>query len=352
MSYQPQIPILSQPPPPVAPVAKGKRHRGLLILGLLLLLGGLLGGGAIVSKGMSNYKQAVKSLARAPVGCTTTLVFDKPATFTVYTEIKGKLGDLSGDCNANGTDYNHPADKPPKVSVTLTNANGDEVDLQRGTTASYDVGGYVGNGYRTMQITQAGTYHLNVVSDETDFAVSIGKDPKADSDKLLAIGGGVALGGLVLGLLFLLLGLRRRRPEVATVADVGYTPTTMPGWPPGPYAGSPPPAPPAPQPSFRPDPPTAPQPIRLPDQPPIRVPEHPPAPAFAPPTFAPPAPPAPPVSPPTVPPPSAGPPTTAPQSAAHPPRPDDSGWMLPVPEPEDTGWTLPVKPDDTKGESD
>ena len=47
MSYQSQIPILSQPPPPVAPPAKGKRHRGLLVLGLVLLFGGLLGGGAV-----------------------------------------------------------------------------------------------------------------------------------------------------------------------------------------------------------------------------------------------------------------------------------------------------------------
>ena len=47
----------------------------------------------------------------------------------------------------------------------------------------------------------------------SDFAVSIGKNPKDDNDQLKAIGGAVALGGVVLGLMFFLLGLRRRRPR-------------------------------------------------------------------------------------------------------------------------------------------
>ena len=135
-----------------------------------------------MAKGMSNYKDAVKSLARAPVGCTTTLVFDKPATFTVYIETKGKLGELSGDCEAIGSTYSHPGDKLPKVSMTLVDSNGDEVDLQRGVTATYDIDGYVGTAVRTVNIEEAGTYHLNVESDETDFAVAIGKNPKDDND--------------------------------------------------------------------------------------------------------------------------------------------------------------------------
>ena len=106
MSYQPQMPVMSsyQPPPPppvAAPPAKGKRRTGLLVTGLVVLLAGLIGGGAVVAKGKSNYEDAVHSLARAPVGCTTTLVFDKADKFIVYIETKGKLTELSGDCNAN-----------------------------------------------------------------------------------------------------------------------------------------------------------------------------------------------------------------------------------------------------------
>ena len=225
---------------------------------------------------MSNYEDAVKSLARAPVGCTTTLVFDKPATFTIYIETKGKLGDLGGDCQATGSSYEHPGDKLPKVSLSLvTSSSGDELDLQRGTTAAYNVAGYVGTGYRTVKIEQAGNYRLNVESDDSDFAVSIGKNPKDDSDKLKTIGGGVALGGVVLGLILLLLGLRRRRPEVAPAG-----PATGLGnaWTPSPYARAPPTGPPSPpqHPGYRTEP--------VPGQPPIRLPDRPPATGFAPPS--------------------------------------------------------------------
>jgi hypothetical protein len=257
---------------PVTPPTRGKRRKGLLLLGVLLLLGGLGGGAAMVAKSESNYEDAVKSLARAPVGCTTTLVFDKPATFTAYAETKGKLGELGGDCEANGIEYDHSGDKLPRVSMTLLDGNGDEIDLNRDATASYDVGGYVGTGLRTLTIEEAGTYRLNVESDESDFAVAIGKNPKADSEVLKTIGGAVALGGLVFGLTCLLLGLRRRRPN-AVLADIRSPSGPMPGWPPGPYAGTA-------------APPTGPR-----EQPPIRLPDRPPATGFAPPSLVLPPPP-------------------------------------------------------------
>ena len=63
--------------------------------------------------------------------------FDKPATFTIYLETKGKLGDLGGDCEANGASYSHSGDKLPKVSLTLVvSSSGKELDLQRGLTAT------------------------------------------------------------------------------------------------------------------------------------------------------------------------------------------------------------------------
>ncbi|MEP7203834.1 MAG: hypothetical protein ABI894_14560 [Ilumatobacteraceae bacterium] len=268
---------------------KGKRRKGLIIFGIILLMVGILGGGAIVAKGMANYKDAVKSLARAPVGCTTTLVFDKPATYTVYVETKGKLGELSGDCEANGGSYTHPGAKLPKVSMTLLDSNGDEVTLQRGVTAEYDVDGYEATAVRTVRIPEAGTYRLNVESDESDFAVAIGKNPKDDNDLMLLIGGSVALGGLVLGLLLFLLGLRRRRPDPSQIR-----PAPLPTWSPAPYGVTPtgPPGMPS-HPGFRSEPPPMTQPVQYPGQPPIRLPETPPGGSFAPPTLAPPSAPAP-----------------------------------------------------------
>jgi hypothetical protein len=310
--------MYGQQPPTVVPPAKGRRRKGLMVFGLLLLLGGLVGGGAILNKATSNYEAAVKALARAPVGCNTTLVFDKPATFTVYVETKGKLGKLSGDCKANGSDYNRTSATPPKVSMTLVDSGGTEIDMQRGVTASYDIGGYVGTGLRTMKIGKAGTYLLNVESDDSDFVIAIGKNPRSDRELLKTIGGAVALGGVVLGLSFLLVGLRRRRPK-AGLADIGTPTAPLPGWATGPYAGTPPPAPPT-QPGFRPAPPSAPQPTRPPEQPPIRTPGPWPGTGFAPPTVGPPPPPPPPSSaPPYVPPPPAGPP----------PAPSGTGWAVP-----------------------
>jgi hypothetical protein len=349
MSFQPQAPMMmSQPPPPVAPPAKGKRRKGLIILGAVLFVGGFLGGGAVVAKSMSNYKDAVQSLARAPVGCTTTLVFDKPATFIIYAETKGKLGELGGNCEANGGEYEHPGDKLPKVSLTLEDPDGDAVDLARGVTADYDVDGYVGTGVRTVAIEQAGTYHLNVESDVSDFAISIGKNPKDDSEQLTAIGGAVVLGGLVLGLLFFLLGLRRRRPDVAT-ADLRPA-GALPGWPPSPFAPVGPPAPPG-YPGFAPAPPP---------------PERPSGGGFAPPTFAPPTPPTMPDGPPIAPPrpapaapapghtvapptpPAAGPPTLPPAGA---PPTIERPVTEPPPAPSSGGWSLPVDPDKENGDS-
>ena len=281
--------MYQQPPPPptVAAPVKGKRRKGMIILGLILMLGGFFGGAAMVYKSTSNYEAAVKGLARAPVGCTTTLVFDKPATFTIYIETKGKLGDLGGDCEANGSSYEHSGDKLPKVSLSLvTSSSGDELDLVRGTTASYDAAGYKGTGYRTVKIEEAGNYRLNVESDDSDFAVSIGKNPKADSEQLKTIGGAVALGGVVLGLILLLLGLRRR--PVAAAAPTGAFPTgPMAPWTPSPYTPTGPPSPPQ-HPGYRTE--------SVPGQPPIRLAEQPPGTGFAPPTLAPPAPPPPPPS--------------------------------------------------------
>jgi hypothetical protein len=326
---------MTQPPPPgvIAPQPKGKRRKGLMILGIILLVGGLGGGLATAGKGLSNYKEAVKSLARAPVGCTTTLVFDKPATFTVYAETKGKLGTLGGDCQANGSSYSHPGDKLPKVSLTLLNSNGDEVTLDRGISASYDIDGYKGTGIRTMKIEQAGTYRLDVESDDTDFAVAIGKNPKDDSEKLLLVGGAAALGGLIFGLLFLLLGLRRRRPEMAV--DIRNRVGPLPGWPPGTYPGQPP-SPPAVggyQPV--PVPPTVPTTMQLPGQPPVRLPDQPPGTGFAPPTFAPPTPPAPDSRPstPMSPPHPTGPQPVTEPLGSHPATPgaapSGGGWVVP-----------------------
>jgi hypothetical protein len=302
-----------------APRAKGKRRKGLMVTGLIVLLVGVLGGGAVIAKGMANYEEAVKSLARAPVGCTTTLVFDKAASFTVYIETKGKLGELNGDCDAKTTEYDHAGDKLPKVSLKLVNSAGDEVQMPEATGASYDVGGYVGTQTRSVEVFGPGTYRLDVASDEDDFAISIGKKPKDDNDLMMIIGGGIALAGLIVGLLLMLLGLRRRNPA-PVIADGRNPMGPLPEWAPAPYAATMPPAPPI-MPVATPQPPPPPPTTAFPGQPPIRLADRPTSGGFAPPAFAPPSLPTP-----------SGPPV------APIPAPDD--------EDEPSQWTIQDKPSD------
>jgi hypothetical protein len=264
------------------PAAKGPRRKGLIIFGLVVLVAGFLGGGALVAKSTSNYEDSVKSLARAPVGCTTTLVFDKLGTFTVYVETKGKVSDLSGDCEGNGASYEHSGDRLPRVTLSLVDANGDEVDLKRGASGTYDAAGFKGSAIRTVTIEDAGTYRLDVESADTDFAVALGKDPKKDSDLLKTVGGAVALGGLVVGLLLFLVGLRRRPALPASAAPM---------WTPSPYGSST--SSPERHPGYRVEPPPI---VAPPGPPPMRLPDAPPSGGFAPPSVAPPPPAAPPPS--------------------------------------------------------
>ncbi len=226
-------PTLAQPtlvnpalqPRPLA--ARGVRRKGPLGLGLLLLLGGLGAGAVLFVNAGSQYKVAVSNLQRSPVGCDTGLNFTSTGTFTFYIETVGSVGDLGGDCvNANRS-YARPPDAPlPVVALTLKDASGTEVRLERASGSSYDMGGYVGQAVRTLTIDQPGQYRLSVESDANDFAIAIGRDPAGEYDNQRLVALVAALGGLVLGGGFTLLGLRR------TVRTAGSAPATadVPQW--------------------------------------------------------------------------------------------------------------------------
>ncbi|MCU1396465.1 MAG: hypothetical protein JWM34_4893 [Ilumatobacteraceae bacterium] len=244
-----------QPPP-----AKGARHKGLLVLGIVLLVGGIGAGVALFVAAGSQYSDAVKSLQRAPVGCDTEFDFTGTGKFIFYAETTGKVGDLRGDCDNTGTSYHH--DGKVTVDLAMTNADGDDVKLDRATGASYDKAGFVGSEVRAVTIDKPGRYTLTVQSDDTDFAIAVGRNPKDDADKLQNLGVGIAAIGVVLGGLFILLGLRRKsvpaapagygQPGAAPNAygynpagypPVGYppaAPTSPPGWTPAPPPGAPP----------------------------------------------------------------------------------------------------------------
>ena len=251
---------------------KGKRHTGLMILGSILLVGGIVGGGAMVAKSMSNYEDSGEEPWPRSGGVHDDAGVRQAGTFTVYIETRARSATSVATARPTEPVTTTPATSCPKVSLTLVaSSTATSSTSQRGTSASYDTAGFVGTGISHGEDRpKPGTYRLNVESDESDFAVSIGKNPKDDSDLLKTIGGAVALAGLVLGLMFLLLGLRRRRP--AAVAGLrrrrrsrAWTPTAVRDGPPAP------PSPPR-HPGYRPD-----RPATVPTQPPIRLPEQPPA---------------------------------------------------------------------------
>src|SRR3954469_22531881 len=112
---------------PTAP-AKGARRGGLLGLGVVLLLGGVGTGAALFVTSSSQYEDAVKNLQRAPVGCDTEFNFTGTGPLIFYAAPKGKIGELRGDCENTDTDYDHQG--AIDVDLTMTNPDGDEVDLE------------------------------------------------------------------------------------------------------------------------------------------------------------------------------------------------------------------------------
>ena len=233
------------PPPPrgaslylhgAAPVAtgemRGTRRKGLLFTGIAIALLGL--GAAVVLAVLSGSakEETVKRFARAPVGCTTTLEFEKSATFTLYIETMGKIGSVEGDCAGSGTSYQRSDGGVPQVSLTLVNSTDQETALTSTDAPTYAVGDFAGHGYQRVDITEPGTYRLTVTSDDTDFAIAVGGKPDADAKVLRLAGVGAATLGLLLGGGLMLLGLRRRKPAPANLPAGAWLqpPAGGPGW--------------------------------------------------------------------------------------------------------------------------
>ena len=216
-------------PPPSGPApAAGK---GLLYGGLGLIGAGLIAGIAMYALSGGTQEATVEKFARAPVGCTTTLEFEKRASFTLYVETKGTLGDVSGDCAESGS-YERGDDDRPQVALAMVDANDQEVELSAVAAPRYDVGSYRGRAVQQVTITDPGTYRLTVVSDDTGFAIAIGGAPDADSSSMQTNGIIAGIVGIVLGGLLLLLWNRKKGAGIAP-ALAGQQPWQPAGGPPG-----------------------------------------------------------------------------------------------------------------------
>jgi hypothetical protein len=225
-------------------------RKGLVLAGGGIIVAGVVTGVALAVVAASVQGTTVEGFARAPVGCTTTLEFDTDDTFTLFVETKGRVADTGGDCTGSGASYSRGDDDPPRVELTLVNDGDGQVTLGDANDYSYDTGDFVGTSFATADIPGPGTYRLTVVSDDTDFAIAVGRDPERDSAIWLAAGVTIAGLALLIGLVLLVIGLVQRSTPPAAAA-----PVAAPGWPPSGAPGFVPPPPMTPGSALPPPPP-------------------------------------------------------------------------------------------------
>lgn len=254
---------------------------GLVTVGVIVVILGVLSAVGLWYSAGQRYDDAVRNLARAPVGCVTTLDFAETGRYLLFIETRGTIDDVVGDCGAPG-DFEFGGGARPDVDVTLVDPRDATVGFDPVSGPSYDAVGSEGRAVQSFEVDTAGDHLLTVADAEPGFAVAIGRDPN-DGVALLRIGAGLALAsGLLIGGAMFLLASRRSGPH----RGPGTGPPT--GWssaPPGrPVGGSQPPIwRPVSEPPVRP-PTTAP----IPGQPPLDGgPVAPPAPPGAGPTAPP-----------------------------------------------------------------
>ena len=232
-SYQPgpgapYQPYGAQQPPLISPSPRHSRS-GAVAAAVFVLLAGVAGGIVMLLLANTRHDKAVEDLARAPIGCATTLDFADTGTFVLFVETKGKVGALDGDCPNANRSYAYSGTDTPDVAIIITDSEGTEVGVSRDRSKSYDRGIYVGESVGTVTVSEPGEYVLTASSAEAEVVVTVGKDP-ADAAGSLRVGGFIAIGaGVVVGLLMLLLAMRRGKdqpmaPAAPTAAPVAGAP--------------------------------------------------------------------------------------------------------------------------------
>ncbi len=242
----------------------------MLVVGVVVLVAGLVGAGALWYAAGQRQDDNVAGFARAPSGCATTLDFDRAGTFTLYTETTGSVENLVGDCAA-PAEYDRSG--VPVVDLTLVDADGAPVAIEASSGVDYDTGTFVGASMGVVEIVEPGDHVLTVAADGEAFAIAVGGDPGDGVGLLRWSAVFTAIAALVVGGVLLVLGSRRPAPPRAVDAPWQPSPewpTSPPGFPaPPPTTGATGPAGP---PMTSPPPPTS-----APASPPTQPPSSPPA---------------------------------------------------------------------------
>jgi hypothetical protein len=226
----------------VQPVASRKRGGAGRVVLIVLGAVGIVAGVLLWFLAGNRYDDAVKSLAPAPVDCETTLEFDDAGTYTFFVETKGEVGAIDGSCASTDREYDYTGDALPRVSLTLLDDGGEEVDLDRVDEPTYDSAGRSGTAVRTADIDDAGTYSLTVEANDPDVMVRVGKDPQQGVGAMRVSGMVLAIAGVVALVLGLVLGRAKPAPTSPTGGQPSWQPSGGPPPVAPPYAR--PPAPP------------------------------------------------------------------------------------------------------------
>ena len=209
---------------------RNRRRTLLRVFGIVAILLGVVVGLAVWSVADQRLSDAVDGLARAPIGCDTVLDFDEGGTYVLFVETKGELDDVRGDCAAD-TDIDWTSDELPTVTLTLADPEGSNVDLESDDSVSYDTGDAAGESVQSVNIDTPGDHVLRVESDDSGFAIAVGRDPNSGVLALRAI----ALAALTVGVVFgviLLVGSRRGRADrPAETEEWAPQPGAGPNWP-------------------------------------------------------------------------------------------------------------------------
>ncbi len=190
---------------------------------LLWLLGIGVTVAAFVSavRGVEQNQNLVVDLVRVPAGCATTVEVSEAGTFFVYVERKGRVRAVDG-CDNGGRRYE--SDVAPEVDVVVL----DRSDAGTGGTTydddsvSYSTPEGVGESILRVEVTEPGTFVIEVRSSDPSAVVAVGPDVAVERNRLVLI----AVAGVLIGLLMMAIALvgtvRRRRRTVNTGPVVAY----------------------------------------------------------------------------------------------------------------------------------
>lgn len=166
--------------------------------------------------GVQRDQELIADLVRTPSGCVSTIDISATGRYYVYVETKGTINEI-GPCNNDARNFEF--DTPPEVTVTVTDAGGDTVDLRPDDSVEYDAPDFMGESVATFVIDEPGTFTLVMQSPQADAVVAVGRNASMMDGVLLVSGASLVLIALALLILAIIATRSRRRARQRVVAN-------------------------------------------------------------------------------------------------------------------------------------